>query len=438
MDIALGLLAVVILVVGQAFYVAGEFALVAINREGLEKEAESGDKKAASILDAVRNLSFQLSGAQLGITVTSLVLGFIAKPTIAEAIEPLLDAAGLPKSSSQGVAIAIALTIATAAQMVFGELVPKNFAIARAPQVARRTIPPLKLHNLLLAPLIRLLNAAANASVRLFGMEPRGEIAGVRSLEELDLLVHASRDAGTLEDEEYSLLARSIDFGEKTAADALVPRTAIIALPHTATLEDMAELARSSGHSRFPVYREDFDDIIGLAYVKDLLAVAFEQRAETPLTAIIQETLMVPESRDLESLLVEMRRARKQLAIVLDEYGGTAGLVSVEDIIEEIVGEIEDEYDVAELPRVTYPMPEGIHVLSGLLHAGEVEEATGFVMPDGPYDTLAGFLLSLFDHIPDVGEHVECDGWEFKVIEKDRNRISKVLLVENDSEEETP
>lgn len=441
MDIALGLLAVVILVVGQAFYVAGEFALVAINREGLEKEAESGNKKAASILDAVRNLSFQLSGAQLGITVTSLVLGFIAEPTIAEVIEPLLDAVGLPESSSHGVAIAIALAIATAVQMVFGELVPKNFAIARAPQVARRTIPALKLHNLLLAPLIRFLNAAANATVRLFGMEPREEIAGVRTLEELDLLVHASREAGTLEDEEYSLLARSIDFGERTAADALVPRTAIVALPHTATLEDMAELARSSGHSRFPVYREDIDDIIGLVYVKDLLGVAFEQRAQTSLTAIIQETLMVPESRDLESLLVEMRRARKQLAIVLDEYGGTAGLVSVEDIIEEIVGEIEDEYDAAEPAMVTDPTPEGVHVLSGLLHEGEVEEATGFVMPDGPYDTLAGFLLSLFDHIPDAGEHVEHGGWEFKVIEKDRNRISKVLLVEpkdHAAEEETP
>ena len=430
MDIALGLLAVIILVVANGFYVAGEFALVAINREGLEKEAESGDKAATSILDAVRNVSFHLSGAQLGITVTSLVLGFVAEPTIAEVVEPLIETAGLPESSAQGVAIVIALTLATTFQMVFGELVPKNFAIARPPQVARRTIPTLKLHNLLLAPLIRFLNASANASVRLFGMEPREEIAGVRSLEELNLLVHASREAGTLEDEEYSLLARSIDFGEKTAAEALVPRTSIIALPQTATLGDMSQMARSSGHSRFPVYGEDIDDIIGLAYVKDLLAVAFEQRAETPLTAIIQETLMVPESRDLESLLVEMRRARKQLAIVLDEYGGTAGLVSVEDIIEEIVGEIEDEYDPAELTRVSDPMPEGVHVLSGLLHTGEVEEACGFVMPDGPYDTLAGFLLSLFDHIPNVGEHVEYDGWEFKVVEKDRNRISNVLLVE--------
>ncbi len=251
----------------------------------------------------------------------------------------------------------------------------------------------------------------------------------MRSLEELNLLVHASKEAGTLEDEEYSLLTRSIDFGEKTAAEGLVPRTSIDALPQTATLQEMADLARSSGHSRFPVFRENIDDIIGVAYVKDLLAIPFEERAGRSITAILQEPLLVPESRDLASLLVEMRRARKQMAIVLDEYGGTAGILSVEDILEEIVGEIEDEYDPAEVTRVTGSLPDGVHILSGLLHEGEVEEACGFAMPDGPYDTLAGFLLSLFDRIPEVGEHIEHEGWEFKVVEKDGNRISKVLLV---------
>lgn len=439
MDIALGLLAVLILVAANAFYVAGEFSLVAINRESLEAEAESGDRKAISILGAVRSLSFQLSGAQLGITISSLVLGFIAEPTLARLIDPALELVGLPESSVRGVSIAIALILATSFQMVFGELVPKNFAIARSTQVARRVVPTLKVNNFLQAPLIRFLNAAANGTVRLFGIEPREEIVGVRSLEELDLLVHASKEAGTLQDEEYSLLARSIDFGEKTASEALVPRTSIEALTQTATLQDMSELARSSGHSRFPVYRESIDAIIGVAYVKDLLAIPFERRAATPITAIVQEPLLVPESRDLESLLVELRRERKQLAIVLDEYGGTAGIVSVEDILEEIVGEIEDEYDPAELTQVTGSLPDGVHLLSGLLHAGEVEEACGFVMPDGPYDTLAGFLLSIFDRIPDVGEHIEYDGWEFKVVEMDRNRVSRMLLVEpRRSEEEVP
>ncbi|MBK5227850.1 MAG: DUF21 domain-containing protein, partial [Actinobacteria bacterium] len=189
MDIALGLLAVLILVAANAFYVAGEFALVAINRESLEAEAESGDRKAISILGAVRSLSFQLSGAQLGITISSLVLGFIAEPTLARVIDPVLEFAGLPESSVHGVSIAIALILATSFQMVFGELVPKNFAIARPTQVARRAVPALKFNNLLQAPLIRFLNAAANWTVRLFGIEPREEIAGVRSLEELDLLV---------------------------------------------------------------------------------------------------------------------------------------------------------------------------------------------------------------------------------------------------------
>ncbi len=188
----------------------------------------------------------------------------------------------MSEGTGRGISVGLALTIATASQMVFGELVPKNFAIARPPGVARRIVPALKLNNVLFSPLINFLNNTANATVRLFGIEPREEITGMRSLEELDLLVRSSREAGTLQDEEYSLLARSIDFGEKTAAEALIPRTAMNVLPKAATLGDMADLARSSGHSRFPVFGDDIDDIIGLVHIKDLFAVPLGSRDEHP------------------------------------------------------------------------------------------------------------------------------------------------------------
>ena len=250
-----------------------------------------------------------------------------------------------------------------------------------------------------------------------------------RSLEELELLIRSSGEEGALLEEEFALLRRSISFGGKTADDALRPRVAMKALQDMATIADMKELALETGFSRFPVYREDLDDIVGIAHVKDSLALPIESRDATPISAILQEAPIVPETRDLESLLLELRRERKQMAIVVDEYGGTAGLITIEDLIEEIVGEIEDEYDPDEIStRVTTPL-EGTHVISGLLHPDEVEEMTGFEIPEGDYETLAGFLLSSFERVPQVGDQIAFNGWELKVVSMERNRISEVLLV---------
>jgi CBS domain containing-hemolysin-like protein len=400
---------------------------VAVDRSRVYEQATRGDRRARGVLDAVKTLSFQLSGAQLGITLTSLVLGFIAEPTLGDLLERPMAAVGVPGSSVHAASIAAALALATAAEMVLGELIPKNVAIARPLPVALSVSRPLLAYNRAFRAIIVLLNSAANWSVRRLGIEPRDELTGVRSLEELQLIVSSSRAQGMLGEEDFSLLARSLRFSGKRASDALIPRTSVLAVPEDATLADVAKIAVETGHSRFPVYRTDLDDIVGIAHVKDGYRVPASRRDKAPVTRAIRPAMAVPESRDLESLLVEMRRQRQHLAIVLDEYGGTAGIITLEDLLEEIVGDIEDEYDPAS-PQLTAPAM-GINVLSGMLHPDEVLEAAGLEIPEGDYETLAGFLLTLLDRVPEHGDHATYRGWELKVVEMDRRRIAKVLLV---------
>ena len=389
-------------------------------------------------MKALRSLSFQLSGAQLGITVSSLVVGFVAEPTIAVVIEPAVVALGAPESSSLGISITIALIIATAVQMVCGELIPKNLAIARPVPVALAIVTPLRVCNALLRPVIVFLNASANWSVRRLGIEPREELVGVRSLQEIELLIRSSREGGALLEEEYSLLYRSIAFSYKTVSDALVPRTSVVALHADDPLSELTRVALESGHSRFPVCGDDIDDIRGVVHVKDCYRFPVAQRPGIPVSRAMQQALVVPESRNLHDLLLEMRRERRQLVVVVDEYEETAKIVTLEDILEEIVGEIEDEYDSSEEALVTTGVPEGVHVVSALLHEDEIKNECGFEMPEGPYDTLGGFLFWLFNRIPAKGDHVSFDGWEFKVVEMEGRRIDRVLVVEPDTKGPQP
>jgi CBS domain containing-hemolysin-like protein len=426
-DAALGLGAVLLLILAHGFFVAGEFSLVAADRSKIEALAAEGSRPARSTLEAVRTLSFQLSGAQLGITVTSLIVGFIAEPTIGDPLEPLVRELGLARGTSHGIAVAAALLIATALEMVVGELVPQNLGIAEPVAVAFRVATPLRLYNRVLRVIIVVLNNAANGTVRLLGIEPREELTAVRSVDELQMLVHSSRAEGLLPEEEFSLLSRSLSFGGKTASDALVPRTSVDAICRDGTLGDLARLAVETGHSRFPVYGADLDDVVGVAHVKNSYGFPFAERASRPVTDAMRDAMVVPESHQLEPLLVEMRRRQQHLAVVLDEYGGTAGLITLEDLLEEIVGDIEDEYDPAGA-QLTAP-PSGVHLVSGMLHPDEVFEATGLAIPEGDYETIAGFVLSLLDRIPQLGDHASYDGWELKVVEMDRRRVAQVLLV---------
>jgi CBS domain containing-hemolysin-like protein len=428
-DIALGLAIVVVLIFGTGFFVASELALVAADRARLVQLANGGDRRAARTLEAVKNLTFLLAGIQLGITVTSLIVGFIAEPLIARALDPVISGLGvLPERTSFAVALIIGFVLATITQMVIGELIPKNLAIARPIGVAARIATPLRWYCTLFRPVIVMLTAAANWTVKRVGIEPRQELTSVRSLQEINLLIESAREEGVLPEDQAALLARSITFGDKTAADALVPRVSVVALEASDTLADMARVADESGHSRFPVCGKDVDDVVGFVHVKDAYVIPLAERPRTPVSAVMHEALVVPESRQLESLLIEMRGLARHLAVVVDEYGGTAGIVTIEDLLEEIVGEIEDEYDPDE-PRPLTASPEGIYVISGMLHPDEVREATGFDMPDGDYETIAGFLMSELDRVPEQGDHASYEGWEFKVIEMDRRRIVKVLVV---------
>ena len=398
-----------------------------MDRSRVEQLAEQGNKRAQATARALRTLSFQLSGAQLGITITSLLVGFLIEPAIAPLVEPVFEAVGVPVEASLGASVAVALVVVTALEMVLAELAPKNLAIARPLPMAFGTARSLTFINGLFRPFIVFLNSSANLTVRLFGIEPREELSEAHSLEELQILIRSSREGGTLDEEEFSLLARSITFREKSAADALIPRTAVDGLQLDTTVSEMMAEAVETGHSRFPVYGTDLDDVAGIAHVKDGYAIEIDQRPRTPISKIIRPALVVPESRNLASLLAEMRRERQQLVIVVDEYGGTAGIITLEDLLEEIVGEIEDEYDPAEEhPGET---AAGVHVISGMLHGEEVLERTGFEMPEGDYETLAGFLLSKFERIPEVGQHATHDGWEFKVTQMDDRRIAEVLMV---------
>ncbi len=377
----------------------------------------------------MKSLSFQLSGAQLGITVTSLLVGFIMEPTLGRAFNTVFEVVGLDLPRGAGVTILLALVVATASQMVFGELVPKNLAIAHPAGVAFAVVGPMRLINALWKPLVLFLNNSANWTVRRLGIEPQEELIPLRSLDELELLIRQSRAEGGLREPEYALLARSISFAEKTAADAMIPRVDTVALQMEAPVAELARLSLETGHSRFPVCEEGIDDIAGIAHIKDVHAIPIDRRDTTQVSEIVRDAIVVPESRPLQSLLLEMRKRNQQMAVVLDEYGGTAGIITVEDILEEIVGEIEDEYDRATLSPPPSVSPEGVHIVSGKLHRDEVRDATGFEMPEGDFETLGGFLLWRFDRIPEPGDHTEHEGWEFKVVEMDGRRVGRVLLV---------
>jgi CBS domain containing-hemolysin-like protein len=429
------LLAFVALTAGNAFFVAAEFSLVTVDRAMVDRLADEGDSGARTMRKALRQLSFQLSGAQLGITIASLLSGYLAEPALARLIAPALSFLG---SARDGVATALGLVIATLLSMLFGELVPKNAAIARPLSTARLTAGPMRIFSTVFAWLIRILQGSANTVVRGLGVEPQEELASARSPEELGLLAAYSAKAGALPEETAVLLRRTIRFGEKRAAEAMTPRVDVIGVNAGDPVQDVLALVRHSGKSRFPVYEETLDQVVGVITVIEALGVAPVRRATTPVRTVCREAVLVPESLDLDGVLATLQTAGQDIAIVVDEYGGTDGVVTLEDLVEELVGEIADEFDVQELPTLpTGPVADAVTAIAdrrswqvdGVLRADELEELTGFRLPEGPYETLAGFLLAQLGRIPTSGATVESHGWEFTVIEVERRRIEQVLVV---------
>ncbi|HWB72153.1 MAG TPA: hemolysin family protein [Egibacteraceae bacterium] len=408
MTTALGLLAVVALILANGYFVAYEFAFVAARRRHFEELAGRGDRRAARALDVTGRLSFVLSGAQLGITATSLLVGFIAEPTLGRALAPLLELLGLPRAAVAEVAFTTAFLLATTAQMVLGELAPKNLAIAKPEPLALALARSTWLFTRLAGPLIRLFDSSANWLLRRVGIEPVQALEGGASPEELGIIVEESGREGALTPSQTALLSRALEFGALNAADAMVPRPQVVWTTVDASCEDLRRLALDSGHSRFPVVGEGLDDVRGIVQAKDVLRIPPQERERTPVRSLAGPPLAIPESASLGPLLVDMREAHSQLAVVVDEYGGTAGIVTLEDLVEELVGSIRDEYDPEE-PGVL-ALPDGTWVVPGSLRVDEAGREIGLELPSGDYDTVGGLIMERLERVPQAGDSVQVPG----------------------------
>ncbi|GAA2429823.1 hemolysin family protein [Streptomyces mauvecolor] len=436
------LLAAVLLSLVCAVFVAAEFSLTTAERSDLERAVERGERGASSALKAVRSLTFQLSGAQLGITVTGLVIGMIAKPSIAKLLTGPLEALGLSATTASSVALVLGMVLSTVFLMVVGELVPKNWAISSPLAVAKVVSAPQRAFSAAFRPLISHLNTSANHLVRRFGLEPAEELASARSPQELVALARHSAKEGALEADTAELFVRTLSLAELNAENVMTPRVQVTALDIQATAEDVANATRATGLSRFPVYRGSLDSVVGIAHIKDVLAVPAERRRLYPVTSLLREPLLVPETLTVDRLLDQLY-GRRTMAVVIDEYGGTAGVVTLEDIVEEVVGEVRDEHDPHETPDLA---PAGQDADGRTLYSADGAArddqlaAIGLRVPDGPYETLAGLVATELGRIPTVGDRVDLAGWRMDVVDASGRRAARVLLhaplnPEDDNEE---
>ena len=404
---------------------------------------QRGDATARAIARDHANLSFVLSGAQLGITVTTLAAGFLAEPVLGKFFTPALEAVGLSASASTTVALILALVIATFLSMVFGELVPKNMAITDPLATARVVVPPVHWFNTAMKPFINLLNTSANWIVRKMGIEPADELASARSSQELGAMVRSSAEAGGLDAETAAVIDRSLRFGETTAEEVMTPRSTIDSLDAEDTVVDLIALARETGRSRFPVRRGDLDDTLGVVHIKDAFSVPPDERATTQLATLARRVPIVPGTLDGDSVLNRVRSAGSQVVLVADEYGGTMGLVTIEDLVEEILGEVYDEYDDRESEKDFVRYGTSWEV-SGLVRLDELEEHLAYTAPDGPYETLGGLIMATLGRIPEVGDEVVlretfgslqeefqsagAGSWLAQVTAMDGRRVDKAML----------
>lgn len=399
------LLASLALVAACGLFVAAEFSFVTVDRPSVERAAAEGDEGARGVQLALRSLSTQLSGAQVGITVTNLAIGFLAEPAIADLIRDPLASAGVPDGAVSPLALALGLVLGTVVTMIFGEMVPKNIAIARPLATARATQGFMRGFTVMTGRPIRVLNGSANAIVRRLGIEPQEELRSARSSQELASLVQRSADQGTLDADTAELVERSVEFGSRTAGEIMTPRVRTTTVEEGERVSTIIDLARQTGHSRFPVLDAE-DTVVGTVHVKHAVAVPVHERSTTRIKHVMVKPVVVPDSLRLDPLLALLRQDGFQMAVVLDEYGGHAGIVTLEDVVEEIVGDISDEHD--RLGSRIRQRRDGSWTLSGLLRPDEVEDVTEVELPDhDDYDTVAGLVMRELGKIPAPGDRVE-------------------------------
>jgi len=435
--ILLSLLGFILLTLGTAVFVAAEFSLTALERSTVDANARNGGRRDKMVQRAHRTLSFQLSGAQIGISITTLITGYLAEPLIARLLAPVLASAGLPERWIDGSALILSLLIATSVSMVFGELVAQYLAVAVPLRTARVVAGPQVMFSTLFTPLIHLTNGSANRVLKRFGLEPADELRSARSPQELVSLVRTSARQGSLDQTTAALVDRSLQFGARTAEELMTPRSKIESLEADDTVADLVAMVRETGHSRFPVTRGDLDETIGIVHLKQVFEVPQAERGRTRLAVLARPVPVVPSTLDGDALMSEIRASGLQTALVADEYGGIAGMVTVEDLMEEIVGDIRDEHD-EEAPDVER-VGDGWRV-SGLLRTDEVAEATDFRAPEGDYETIGGVVMQALGHIPEEGETVALTGfdtdapldeqprWTATVVRMDGRRIDLIDL----------
>jgi CBS domain containing-hemolysin-like protein len=413
------------LTMGTAVFVVAEFSFVALDKTTVQRAIQAGDAGAKPVLVSLRQLSTQLSAAQVGITLTTLVLGYIAQPSIGKLLRAPLTAIGVPAPEVQPTATAMALVVATLFSMLFGELLPQFLGISAPLRTAKLVALPVRVFSVITKPLIIVLNGSANLVLKAFGITVREGLSAARTPQELASLLRRSAEAGTLDEGTARLVTRSLGFGERTAADVMTPRVRCTSIERTAASEDVVRLARSTGHSRFPVTGDDWDDVDGLVHVKRAIAVPHGRRQDVPVSALMVNALMVPETIRLDPLLLMLRGAKHQMAVVVDEYGGTSGIVTLEDVIEEIVGEVSDEHDRT---RATGRIgTDGSWTVPGLWRPDEVRDRLGAPVPDGPaYETIGGYVMACLGRVPVVGDEVFVTGWSLQVHTMDGRRVDRL------------
>lgn len=414
----------VLLTIGTGLFVASEFALVNVERIELERLKESGKRGLDLPIRAVAKTSTHLSSAQLGITLTTLLTGFVAEPSLSRLLSPSLSQLGLSDQAVSAWSVVAAMAIATVFSFLIGELVPKNMALSAPIRVLRLVVGFQVAFTWTFGLLIRLLNNNGNWLVRKFGIEPKEELSSARSAEELTSLVRHSAYLGSLEQDTAQLLEKTISLSKLAANDIMTPRPKMFTLEKDHKASDVIELAMKTGHSRFPVVGEDVDDVVGVVHLKRAVSIPFERRDQVPVTALMVEPIRVPETMPLDRLILALRGKSLQLAIVIDEYGGTAGLATLEDAIEEMVGELNDEHDRSRGGIKSFA--DGTLVFTGLTRPAELRELGLHVAEDEDYDTISGFIMSELGKIPAQGDVVKIRGGQLEVVRMDGRRVDRI------------
>jgi CBS domain containing-hemolysin-like protein len=424
----LRLVGVVLLVLMNGFFVSAEFALVSVRRTRVEELVRQGNAGAAAVKKALHDPDRFIAATQLGITIASLGLGWLGEPALGRFIEPVVGL--LPKAwiglASHTLSAALAFAVITFLHVVVGELMPKSIALQRPEATALFVARPTLLSELVFKPAIWLLNGTGNLLLRLIGMSPARGHEMVHSVEELRMLVEASGEHGVLERSEQDMLDAVFDFGDATAREVMVPRTEMIAVDADAPLDELIQCAIKHPFTKFPIYEGDLDHILGIAHTKDLVRVQHDQRRAVTVRGLIREALFVPDTIKLADLLQHFRVKRQHLAIVLDEYGGTAGLATLDDLMEQIVGEVADPFDKS-APEIQR-LPDGSALLDGLTQIEAVNDSLGLELRDPHYDTIAGYVLGRLGRMAKVGDVVEADGVRLKVEALDGLRIARLSL----------